>query len=142
MEKWFRNRIKISSDEKNNKKKILKLYSDDKNKPHSNPSLLWVEKERGIYVIRNNEEIVAKLRWNIFSNHFKLFDDKDNLIEEIIYNFNFKGWNGPTKLTILIPKIPSKKSSYSKNKNKHILHKMKIKCLNTMKFFKLMYSIS
>ena len=93
MEKWFRNRIKISSDEKNNKKKILKLYSDDKNKPHSNPSLLWVEKERGIYVIRNNEEIVAKLRWNIFSNHFKLFDDKDNLIEEIIYNFNFKGWN-------------------------------------------------
>ena len=124
MEKWFRNRIKISNNEKNNKKKIFKLYSDDKNKPHSNPSLLWVEKERGIYVIRNNEEIVATLRWNIFSNHFKLFDDKDNLIEEIIYNFNFKGWNGPTKLTILIPKTPSKKSSYSKNKNKHILHKM------------------
>ena len=55
MEKWFRNRIKISNNEKNNKKKIFKLYSDDKNKPHSNPSLLWVEKERGIYVIRNNE---------------------------------------------------------------------------------------
>ena len=124
MDKWFRNRIKISLDEKNPKKKIFKLYSDDKNKSHSNQFLLWVEKERGSYVVRNNEGIVAKLRWNIFSNHFKVFDDKDNLIEEIIYNFNFKGWNGPTKLTILIPKTPGRKSSYSKNKNRHILHKM------------------
>ena len=125
MDKWFRNRIKIYTDEKNPKKKVYKLYSDDKSKSHS--SLLRAAKEKGIYIIRNDEGILAKLRWNIFSNHFKVFDDKNNLIEEIIYNFNFKGWNGPTKLTILIPKTPSRQSSLSKNKNKQILHKMRNK---------------
>jgi len=70
---------------------------------------------------------VAKIKWNIFSNHFKVYDDKDNLIEEIIYNFNFKGWNGPTKLQILIPKNATKKNSWSKNKNRKILNKMENK---------------
>jgi len=60
---------------------------------------------------------VAKIRWNIFSNHFKIFDDKNSLIEEIIYKFNFRGWNGPTKLQILIPKNASKNKTYSNNKN-------------------------
>ena len=122
IEKWFKNKIKITNNEKNPKKKVYKLYSDDKNK-----SLLTAEKERGAYIIRNNEGIVAKIKWNIFSNHFKVYDDKDNLIEEIIYNFNFKGWNGPTKLQILIPKNATKKNSWSKNKNRKILNKMENK---------------
>ena len=122
IEKWFKNKIKITNNEKNPKKKVYKLYSDDKNK-----SLLTAEKERGVYIIRNNEGIVAKIKWNIFSNHFKVYDDKDNLIEEIIYNFNFKGWNGPTKLQILIPKNATKKNSWSKNKNRKILNKMENK---------------
>ena len=125
IEKWFKNKIKITNNEKNSKKKVYKLYSDDKNKTHS--SLLKAEKERGAYIIRNNERIVAKIKWNIFSNHFKVYDDKDNLIEEIIYNFNFKGWNGPTKLQILIPKNATKKNSWSKNKNRKILNKMENK---------------
>ena len=125
MDKWFKNKIKITNNEKNSKKKVYKLYSDDKNKTRS--SLLKAEKERGAYIIRNNERIVAKIRWNIFSNHFKVYDDKDNLIEEIIYNFNFKGWNGPTKLQILIPKNATKKNSWSKNKNRKILNKMENK---------------
>ncbi len=125
IEKWFKNKIKITNNEKNSKKKVYKLYSDDKNKTRS--SLLKAEKERGAYIIRNNERIVAKIKWNIFSNHFKVYDDKDNLIEEIIYNFNFKGWNGPTKLQILIPKNATKKNSWSKNKNRKILNKMKNK---------------
>jgi len=125
IEKWFKNKIKITNNEKNSKKKVYKLYSDDKNKTRS--SLLKAEKERGAYIIRNNERIVAKIRWNIFSNHFKVYDDKDNLIEEIIYNFNFKGWNGPTKLQILIPKNATKKNSWSKNKNRKILNKMENK---------------
>ena len=125
IEKWFKNKIKITNNEKNSKKKVYKLYSDDKNKTRS--SLLKAEKERGAYIIRNNERIVAKIRWNIFSNHFKVYDDKDNLIEEIIYNFNFKGWNGPTKLQILIPKNAIKKNSWSKNKNRKILNKMENK---------------
>ena len=134
MEKWFRNRIKITNDEKNPKRHIYKLYLDDKKK--CCPSLLKAEKESGIYVIRNNDGILAKIRWNIFSNHFKIFDDKNNLIEEIIYNFNFKGWNGPTKLQILIPKVPSQKNTWSKNKNKTVLYKMGNKMPEYNEFFK------
>ena len=133
MEKWFRNRIKITHDEKNPKKKLYKLYSDDKIK-HS--ALLYAQKENGIYVIRNDFGIEAKIRWNIFSNHFKVYDDKDNLIEEIIYNFNFKGWNGPTKLKILIPKTLDKKKSWSKNKNKQIIHKTENKVPEFSEYFK------
>jgi hypothetical protein len=121
MEKWFKNRIKITYDEKNSKKVLYKFFTEEKHKSQS--CALFAGKENGIYVIRNNEGIVAKIRWNIFSNHFKVYDDKDNLIEEIIYTFNFKGWNGPTKLQILIPKTPSKKSLY-KTKNRQILHKI------------------
>ena len=133
MEKWFRNRIKITHDEKNPKKKLYKLYSDDKMK-HS--ALLYAQKENGIYVIRNDFGIEAKIRWNIFSNHFKVYDDKDNLIEEIIYNFNFKGWNGPTKLKIFIPKTLDKKKSWSKNKNKQIIHKTENKVPEFSEYFK------
>ena len=86
------------------------------------------QKEKGIYVIRNNEGIVAKIRWNIFSSHFKVYDDMDNLIEEIIYNFNFKGWNGPTKLKILLPKTEkNSKRPWNKNKNKKIVQKIENK---------------
>ena len=92
---------------------------DERGKSRS--SLLTAQKEKGIYVIRNNEGIVAKIRWNIFSSNFKVYDDKDNLIEEIIYNFNFKGWNGPTKLKILLPKTEkNNKRPWNKNKNKKI----------------------
>ena len=122
MEKWYKNKIKIIYDEKNPKKVLYKFFIEEKHKSHS--CALFAGKEKGIYVIRNNEGIVAKIRWNIFSNHFKVYDDKDNLIEEIIYSFNFKGWNGPTKLQILIPKTPTKKS-LCKTKNRTILHKIK-----------------
>ena len=62
-----------------------------------------------------------------FSNHLKVFDDKGNLIEEIIYNFNFKGWNDPTKLQILFPKTPIKTKSIYHNMNKKIFHKIENK---------------
>ena len=125
MDKWFKNKIAIITDAKNPKKKTYKLYLDDKNK--NRRPILSAEKERGIYIIRNNEEAVAKIRWNIFSNHFKIYDDKNNLIEEIIYNFNFKGWNGPTKLQILMPKNTSKSNSGNNNKNRMTLNKMENK---------------
>lgn len=125
MEKWYKNRIKIFKDEENDKKYIYKLYSDDRIRPHS--SLLKAEKENGIYVIRKDMDIVGKIRWNIFSCHFKVLDCKDNLLEEIIFNFNFMGWNGPTKLQILIPKTVSKNKSWSKSKNRKVLHKIENK---------------
>ena len=125
MEKWYKNRIKIFSDEENDKKNIYKLYSDDKVRTRS--SLLKAEKENGIYVIRKDMDIVGKIKWNLFSSHFKVYDGKDNLLEEIIYNFNFMGWNGPTKLQILIPKTISKNKSWSKTKNRNALHKIESK---------------
>ena len=134
MEKWFKNRIKITNDEKNSKKLIYRLFSDEKSK--SRASLLFATKEKGIYVIRNNEGVVAKIRWNIFSNHFKVFDDKNNLIEEIVYNFNFKGWNGPTKFKIILPKNPCKKKSWSKTINKTVINKIENKMPVFNDFFK------
>jgi hypothetical protein len=125
MDKWFKNKITIITDAKNPKKKVYKLCLDEKNRNRG--PILTAEKEKGIYIIRNNEEAVAKIRWNIFSNHFKVYDDKNNLIEEIIYNFNFRGWNGPTKLQILMPKNASKSNSCSYNKNRMTLNKMKNK---------------
>ena len=121
MEKWNKNRIQITRNEKTNKK-LYKLYTEGKHKSHL--YLLFSEKGKGEYSIHNDEGILAKIRWNFFSNHFKVYDDKEHLIEEIIYNFNFKGWNGPTKLQILIPKTQTKKS-LSKTKNRKILHKIK-----------------
>jgi hypothetical protein len=125
MEKWYKNRIKIYQDKENDKKYKYKLSSDDKIRTHS--SLLKAEKENGIYVIRKDMDIVGKIKWNLFSSHFKVYDGKDNLLEEIIYNFNFMGWNGPTKLQILIPKTNSKNKSWSKTKNRKILHKIESK---------------
>ena len=125
MDKWFKNKITIITDAKNPKKKVYKLCLDEKNRNRG--PILTAEKEKGIYIIRNNEEAVAKIRWNIFSNHFKVYDDKNNLIEEIIYNFNFRGWNGPTKLQILMPKNASKSNSCSYNKNRMTLNKMENK---------------
>ena len=125
MDKWFKNKITIITDAKNPKKKVYKLCLDEKNRNRG--PILTAEKEKGIYIIRNNEEAVAKIRWNIFSNHFKIYDDKNNLIEEIIYNFNFRGWNGPTKLKILMPKNAGKSNSCSYNKNRMTLNKMKNK---------------
>ena len=133
-EKWVKNKISISFDEKNPKKVYYKYYSEEKSKSHS--PLLFAQKEKGIYIIRNNEGILAKIRWNIFSNHFKVFDDKGNLIEEIVYNFNFKGWNGPTKLQILIPKTPIKANSIYYNKNKKLFHKIQNKLPQYNDFFK------
>ena len=134
MEKWFQNRIKIINDEKNPKKIIYRLISDEK--PKSKKSLLFASKEKGIYVIRNGEGVMARIRWNIFSNHFKVFDDKNNLIGEIIYNFNFKGMNGPTKFKIILPKSLCKKKSLSKIKNKKAVHKIENKMPVFNDFFK------
>ena len=64
----------------------------------------------------------------MFSNHFKIFDRNDNIIEEIIYNFNFKGWNGPTKLQILLPTSkPNIINGIGVNNSKLYMHKMENK---------------
>ena len=106
---------------------LYKLYKDDKYKSHLHQTLM-AQKEKGIYIIRNNFGICAKIRWNLFSNHFKVFDENNNLIEEIIYEFNFKGWNGPTKLKILLPKKTTQEKSLTQlSGNKKMVHNIKNK---------------
>jgi len=122
IEKWYRNKIII---EKVNNKTIYNLYKEKKCKLGTN--LLKAIKEFGVYNIFNDGVVAAKIKWNFFSNHFKVYDAKGNIIEEIIYSFNFKGWNGPTKLSILLPKDMNKTKDIKKNINMKIFHKIENK---------------
>ena len=133
---WFKNKLKIIKDMK--EKKIiynLELESDNAIKEGNN--ILSAYKDKGFYTIyryinlnkENGKEIKAKIKWNIFSNHFKIFDNLNNILEEINYNFNFKGWNGPTKLNILIPSSNKNigNGMWTDRNNKLIMHKMENK---------------
>ena len=105
---WIRNRLKIDTNMQE-KKIIYSLETEKEDNSSRSIDVLSAYKDNGFYVIfkyineKNNKEIKAKIKWNMFSNHFKIFDRNENIIEEIIYNFNFKGWNGPTKLQVLLP---------------------------------------
>ena len=136
-EKWFTNKIRLNPAGKNSKKILYQLLKDDKFKKTHSHQVLMAQKEKGIYIIRNNFGICAKIRWNLFSNHFKVFDESNNLLEEIIYEFNFKGINGPTKLKILLPKITkNEKSLVNITGNKKLVYNMKNKSPVYNDFFK------
>jgi len=107
---WKKNILKISSNMQ--ERKIIyslepELVDDLSNK---NKNTIFAYKDNGFYAIykyinsHNNydKEIKARLKWNLLSNKFKIFDNKNKLIEEINYNLNFKGWSGPTKLQVII----------------------------------------
>ena len=107
---WKKNSLKITSNMQEGKI-IYRLESElDNDLSNKNKSTIFAYKDNGFYAIykyinsRNNydKEIKARLKWNLLSNKFKIFDNKNKLIEEINYNFNFKGWNGPTKLQVII----------------------------------------
>ena len=132
---WIRNRLKIDTNMQE-RKIIYSLESENENNSSRSIDILSAYKDNGFYVIfkyineKNNydKEIKAKIKWNMFSNHFKIFDRNDNIIEEIIYNFNFKGWNGPTKLQVLLP--TSKQNiinGIGVNNSKLYMHKMENK---------------
>ena len=132
---WIRNRLKIDTNMQE-RKIIYRLETENENNSSNSIDVLSAYKDNGFYVIfkyineKNNydKEIKAKIKWNMFSNHFKIFDRNDNIIEEIIYNFNFKGWNGPTKLQVLLP--TSKQNIINGigiNNSKLYMHKMENK---------------
>lgn len=109
--KWFQTRLTITGDMKE-RKVIYNLYSEpDKENNIGEKNLLSAYKDKGFYAIfkylnvkkNYDKEIKARIKWNMLSNHFKIYDSNNNILEEIIYSFNFKGWNGPTKLCIYIP---------------------------------------
>ena len=93
------------------RKIIYCLESEDKDELlNKNKNTLFAYKDNGFYAIYKyinrqdnyEKEIKARLKWNLLSNKFKIFDNKNRLIEEINYNLNFKGWSGPTKLQVII----------------------------------------
>jgi hypothetical protein len=130
---WIRNRLKIDTNMQE-RKIIYSLETENDNNSSRSIDVLSAYKDNGFYVIfkyineKNNKEIKAKIKWNMFSNHFKIFDRNENIIEEIIYNFNFKGWNGPTKLQVLLP-ISKQNIINGKgiNNSKLYMHKMENK---------------
>ena len=107
---WKKKILKITSNMQE-KKIIYCLESEDNEELlNKNKNTLFAYKDNGFYAIykyinrHNNyeKEIKARLKWNLLSNKFKIFDNKNRLIEEINYNLNFKGWSGPTKLQVII----------------------------------------
>ena len=133
---WFKNRLKLIGNIQEGKI-IYNLEQDSDDKIKGDKIILSAYKDKGFYCIykylnsSNNydKEVKAKIKWNIFSNHFKIYDTNNNILEEIIYNFNFKGWNGPTKLNILVPfwnKIIINGMKQASN-NKLFMHKMENK---------------
>ena len=131
---WIRNRLKIDTNMQE-RKIIYSLETENENNSSRSIDILSAYKDNGFYVIfkyineKNNydKEIKAKIKWNMFSNHFKIFDRNDNIIEEIIYNFNFKGWNGPTKLQVLLPTSKQNIINGIGVNNKLYMHKMENK---------------
>ena len=109
---FYRTKIKITQNFA--EKKIIYVLNKDE---EETTNILCAYKENGLYIIyknvNNSKKICAKIKWNFFSNNFKIFNEKE-LLGEIIYNFNFKGWSGPTKLRILIPD-----DNFMNKNNKH-----------------------
>jgi hypothetical protein len=128
---WIKNRLKITKNMQE-RKIIYRLESDNGNNKIIN--ILSAYKDKGFYVIykyingKNNyeKEIKATIKWNMLSNHFKIFDCNNNILEEISFNFNFKRMNGPTKLQVSIPINKSIKKGIGGN-NKIFMNKMENK---------------
>jgi hypothetical protein len=128
---WIKNRLKITKNMQE-RKIIYRLESDNGNNKIIN--ILSAYKDKGFYVIykyingKNNyeKEIKATIKWNMLSNHFKIFDCNNSILEEINYNFNFKRMNGPTKLQVSIPINKSIKKGIGGN-NKIFMNKMENK---------------
>ena len=111
---WKRNFLKITT---NMQERKVIFFLEPENVPENNinkpknSNILYAYKDNGFYAIykynnnqnnKLNKEIKARLKWNFLSNKFKIFDNRNILIEEINYNLNFRGWNGPTKLQVTI----------------------------------------
>jgi len=113
---WKKNKLIIDANLQE-QKIIYSLESEQ------NEDILYAYKDNGFFVIykllgnqkKYEKEIISKIKWNMFSNHFFILDNNNNIIEEVTFNFNFRGLIGPTKFQVLIPK-----------ENKNFIAKMKL----------------
>ena len=100
IEKWSRNKIlkKIES-------KQLNLYLFDDNDNEKNYLILNAKKENNNYKIYNDKkDLIALIKWNFLSSNFKVYDNNNKELLNIIYELNLKGLNGPTKMKIILNK--------------------------------------
>ena len=82
---WTKNRLKITKNMQE-RKIIYRLESDNGNNKIIN--ILSAYKDKGFYVIYNyingknnyDKEIKATIKWNLLSNHFKIFDSNNNIL--------------------------------------------------------------
>jgi hypothetical protein len=145
--KWIKNNLKIIKN-MNEKKIIYCLESEEKK------NIIFAYKDNGYYIIYKylnssniyDKEIKARLKWNLLSNKFKVFDNKNKLIEEINYNLNFKGWNGPTKLQIIINdnnnkyKMENKSPEYNTIYKTYVLNFIERKVMPNEKNIQIIYN--
>ena len=99
-ESWSRNKLikKIES-------KHLNLYLFDDNNNDKNYLILHSKKDINQYTIYNQQNTeLAKIKWNFLSSNFKVYDNNNNELLNVIYEINIKGLNGPTKLKIILSK--------------------------------------
>ena len=100
IEKWSRNKIikKIES-------KILNLYLFDDNDNEKNYLILNAKKENSNYKIFNDKkDLIALIKWNFLSSNFKVYDNNNKELLNVIYELNLKGLNGPSKMKIILNK--------------------------------------
>ena len=116
-DKWYRTKMikKIENkqlklflfdDNENEEKNYLKLYSKKENKNYT------------IYNERNNP--IGIIKWNFLSSNFKLYDNNNKELLNMIYNLNIKGLNGPIKMKIILLKdLNFNLKDYLNNQNKN-----------------------
>ncbi len=101
---WSRNKItkKIESKQLN-----LYLFDDNGGK---NYLILYAKKENKHYTIYNEKNNpISFIKWNFLSSNFKVYDNNNKELLNIIYDINIKGLNGPIKMKIIL----TKDSNYS-----------------------------
>ena len=96
---WSRYKItkKIESKQLN-----LYLFDDNGGK---NYLILYAKKENKHYTIYNEKNNpISYIKWNFLSSNFKVYDNNNKELLNIIYDINIKGLNGPIKMKIILTK--------------------------------------
>ena len=116
-DKWYRTKM-IKKIE--NKQLKLFLFDDNENE-EKNYLKLYSKKENKNYIIyneRNNP--IGIIKWNFLSSNFKLYDNNNKELLNMIYNLNIKGLNGPIKMKIILLKdLNFNLKDYLNNQNKN-----------------------
>ena len=71
----------------------------------NNYLILYAKKENKHYTIYNEKNNpISFIKWNFLSSNFKVYDNNNKELLNIIYDINIKGLNGPIKMKIILTK--------------------------------------